>query len=188
MTPAVLLRLQRLRRVVAHRQHAGGAREETVPPFLGLHHPDRSRTSHSQQAPSPDFSNQQRHDRRSIASISPSFSALVEEGRDRRSASVWAGRLIGEQRAAGHGAGRPHDTIADQPGQPTVGVRGRPARHRFEACDRAPAVDNQNRRTALQTSDQSAELVFGFGYTGLLHLARIALSTKIFKLVQGLAT
>src|SRR5580704_14293207 len=118
--------------------------------------------------------------------ISPSLAAFLDEGLDRRSTGLWAGGLLGEQRAGWRGAGRPHNAVADQPRHPTVGVAVWPARHRFEACDRAPAIDDQNRRTALQTRDQRAQPVFSFGYTGLLHLAIIAFSIRTFKARDGL--
>jgi hypothetical protein len=38
-------------------------------------------------------------------------------------------------------------------------------RHRFETCDRTAPVNDQNRRTSLDTVDQGTESVLSFGDT-----------------------
>ena len=69
---------------------------------------------------------------------------------------------------------RPNDAVADEPRQSSVVLGIRPGNQGFEARDGASPVHDEDRRAALEAIDQGAEVVFGFGNTGYLHLPHVA--------------
>ena len=61
-----------------------------------------------------------------------------------------------------------HNAIAHKASQSAV-IVGTKAVHGFESRHRTSAVDDQHGRAALHTVNQRAEIVLGFGDTGLFH-------------------
>src|SRR5689334_16546995 len=79
----------------------------------------------------------------------------------------WARWLLGKEGLWQPAAGRPHRTVADEPGE-TTGITGVVSSHRFKPGDRASAVDNQDRCAAFDPVDQGAQVVLGFADASLL--------------------
>jgi hypothetical protein len=66
-------------------------------------------------------------------------------------------------------AARVGDAVADEPGESAVLLGFAASRHWFKTRDRATAIDDQNRRTFLDTGDEGAQTVLSFADAGLLH-------------------
>src|SRR5580704_1339021 len=100
---------------------------------------------------------------------SPPLTSLGNERRHRRRSGFRARRLRLEQAPGWRGAARPNDAVTDEPREPAGRLGCAGARNRFEACDRTPAINDQNCIAAFKTVDERTQTVLGVGYAGLFH-------------------
>jgi hypothetical protein len=67
-----------------------------------------------------------------------------------------------------------------QPGEPAFRIVLAPS-HGFQAGDRTPTVEDEDRFAVLHLIDERTQVILGIGQGGSLHLARIANSPLFFK-------
>ena len=107
-------------------------------------------------------------------SLRMSKTPLLDKHPHGRSAALGARWPSSEQRPGHWSAARPHNALADETRQSPFVVGLAAGDDGLKARNWAATINDQNRRTALETIDEGTEFVLGFGDTGFFHGSQIS--------------